>query len=81
MADGPLAAITYYKLDSSTTFGTQYYWNIKSGGFFYGSGSSSGSFSAVIDSGTTLIYIPTAAAKKFYAKVKRLPNFMPLPCC
>ncbi|KIO28275.1 hypothetical protein M407DRAFT_22485 [Tulasnella calospora MUT 4182] len=62
-------SITYYSLDSSATSGTQYYWNIKSGGFSYNGGSSSGSFSAVIDSGTTLIYIPTAAAKKFYASI------------
>ncbi|KAG8894254.1 hypothetical protein FRC01_013066, partial [Tulasnella sp. 417] len=40
-----------------------------SGGFSYNGGTSSGSFSAVIDSGTTLIYIPTAAAKKFYASI------------
>ncbi|KAG9003878.1 Type I transmembrane sorting receptor [Tulasnella sp. 427] len=62
-------SIAYYALDSSATSGTQYYWNIKSGGFSYNGGSSTGSFSAVIDSGTTLIYIPTAAAKKLYAAI------------
>ncbi|KAG8948333.1 Type I transmembrane sorting receptor [Tulasnella sp. 424] len=62
-------SISYYPLDSSATYWIQYYWNIKSGGFSYNGGSSSGSFSAVIDSGTTLIYIPTAAAKNFYASI------------
>ncbi|KAG8897092.1 Type I transmembrane sorting receptor [Tulasnella sp. 403] len=62
-------SVQYYRLDSSATGGTQYYWNIPSGGFSYNGGSSSGSFSAVIDSGTTLIYIPSAAAKKLYSQI------------
>ncbi|KAG9040734.1 Type I transmembrane sorting receptor [Tulasnella sp. UAMH 9824] len=61
--------IEYYPLDPSATGGTQYYWNIKSGGFSYNGGSSSGALSAIIDSGTSAIYIPTAAAKKFYASI------------
>ncbi|KAG8945217.1 hypothetical protein FRC04_001123 [Tulasnella sp. 424] len=62
-------SIQYYDLDSSATNGEQYYWNIPSDGFSYNGGSSTGSFSAVIDSGTTLIYIPTTAAKALYAKI------------
>ncbi|KAG8903977.1 Type I transmembrane sorting receptor [Tulasnella sp. 403] len=62
-------SVSYYPLDPASTGGVQYYWNIASGGFFYNGGTSSGSFSAVIDSGTTLIYIPTAAASSFYAKI------------
>ncbi|KAG8986917.1 Type I transmembrane sorting receptor [Tulasnella sp. 427] len=62
-------SIAYHALDPATTRGTQYYWNIKSGGFSYNGGSSTGSFSAVIDSGTTAIYIPSAAAKKLYASI------------
>ncbi|KAG8895748.1 hypothetical protein FRC01_012216, partial [Tulasnella sp. 417] len=50
--------IIYYPLDSSANNGAQYYWNIKSGGFSYNGGASSGSFSAVIDSGTTLVWHP-----------------------
>ncbi|KAG8898224.1 hypothetical protein FRC00_003085 [Tulasnella sp. 408] len=66
--------ITYYPLDPSATGGTQYYWNIKSGGFSYDGGPSSGAFSAIVDSGTTAIYIPTAAAKKFYASITGAKN-------
>ncbi|KAG9000327.1 hypothetical protein FRB94_011957 [Tulasnella sp. JGI-2019a] len=62
-------AITYYPLSTAATSGTQYYWNIVSAGFTYNSGTSSGAFSAVIDSGTTLVYIPTAYAKALYAKI------------
>ncbi|KAG8896579.1 hypothetical protein FRC01_011718 [Tulasnella sp. 417] len=73
-------SIIYYPLDSSATSGAQYYWNIKSRGFSYNGAASSGSLSAIIDSGTTLhtltylfwspkIYIPTAAAKKLYASI------------
>ncbi|KIO28276.1 hypothetical protein M407DRAFT_22486 [Tulasnella calospora MUT 4182] len=67
-------SITYYPLDSWVFGWFQYYWNIKSGGFSYNGGPSSGSFSAVIDSGTTLIYIPTAAAEKFYASIPGAKN-------
>ncbi|KAG9024367.1 Type I transmembrane sorting receptor [Tulasnella sp. JGI-2019a] len=63
------SAITYYPLSTAATSGTQYYWNIVSAGFTYNSGTSSGAFSAVIDSGTTLIYIPTTYAKALYAKI------------
>ncbi|KAG8868321.1 Type I transmembrane sorting receptor [Tulasnella sp. 332] len=62
-------AITYYPLDPSATSGTQYYWNTPAAGFTYNSGTSSGAFSAVIDTGTTLIYIPTAYAKTLYSKI------------
>jgi len=62
--------ITFYALDSSATGGTQLYWNTPSDGFNYNGGSSSGSFSAVIDTGTTLIYAPTAATKALYKKIK-----------
>ncbi|KAG8878135.1 hypothetical protein FRB97_002817 [Tulasnella sp. 331] len=61
--------IAYYPLDSSATDGTQLYWNTPSDGFYYNGGSSSGAFSAVIDTGTTLIYIPTDAASAFYAEI------------
>ncbi|KAG9017512.1 hypothetical protein FRB90_000985 [Tulasnella sp. 427] len=62
-------SIRYYHIDPSATGGTQYYWNIPSNGFSYNGGPPTGSFSAVIDSGTTLIYIPAAAAKALYAKI------------
>ncbi|KAG8905957.1 Type I transmembrane sorting receptor [Tulasnella sp. 403] len=62
-------SVSYHPLDPSATNGQQFYWNTPSAGFSYNGGSPTGSFSAVIDSGTTLIYIPTAAAKALYAKI------------
>ncbi|KAG8860917.1 hypothetical protein FRB96_003652 [Tulasnella sp. 330] len=62
-------AITYYPLSTAATSGTQYYWNVVSSGFNYNGGTSSGAFSAVVDTGTTLIYIPTSYAKALYAKI------------
>ncbi|KAG8896714.1 hypothetical protein FRB99_008693 [Tulasnella sp. 403] len=53
-------SIQYYGIDPSATNGTQRWWNIPSGGFSYNGGPSSGSFTAVIDSGTTAI--PGAAS-------------------
>ncbi|KAG8874317.1 hypothetical protein FRB97_005985 [Tulasnella sp. 331] len=61
--------INYYPLDSSATRGQQLYWNTPSDGFNYNGGRSSGAFSAVIDTGTTLIYIPIAAAKALYTSI------------
>ncbi|KAG8856314.1 Type I transmembrane sorting receptor [Tulasnella sp. 330] len=61
--------ITYHTLSAAATDGTQYYWNTPASGFTYNGGASTGSFSAIIDSGTTLIYIPTAAAKNLYASI------------
>ncbi|KAG8948334.1 Type I transmembrane sorting receptor [Tulasnella sp. 424] len=62
-------SISYYPLDRMTTGGTQYYWNILSEGVSYNGGLASVPFSAVIDSGTTLIYIPTLAAEMLYAQI------------
>ena len=42
---------------------------IKSDGFRYGDGDSTGEISAVIDSGTTLVYIPVEAAKTLFDSV------------
>ncbi len=42
---------------------------LQSPGVTYNGGTPSGQFSAVIDTGTTLVYIPTAGAKAFYAQV------------
>ncbi|KAG9000342.1 hypothetical protein FRB93_012736 [Tulasnella sp. JGI-2019a] len=59
----------YFPLGPSVTDGTQYHWNTPSKGLFYNGGTSTGAWSAVIDTGTTLFYIPTADAKAFYAKI------------
>ncbi|KAG9040213.1 Type I transmembrane sorting receptor [Tulasnella sp. JGI-2019a] len=61
--------IKYHPLDPASTGGVQYYWNALSGGFFYNGGKSSGAFSAVFDTGTSLIYIPTVAAEALYKKI------------
>lgn len=63
-------AIDYYPLDPDATDGTQRYWNIPSSGLSYdGTPASSSGFSAVIDSGTSLIYVPTAVAAKLYKQI------------
>ncbi|KAG8990878.1 Type I transmembrane sorting receptor [Tulasnella sp. JGI-2019a] len=62
-------SITYHTLSASATGGTQLFWSTQSSGFTYNGGPSTGSFVAIIDSGTTLIAIPTAAAKKLYASI------------
>jgi len=62
-------SFTYFPLSTAPTGGTQYYWNTASGDFVYNSGSSTGSFGPVFDTGTTLIYIPTSAAKSLYSKI------------
>ncbi|KAG8948173.1 hypothetical protein FRC04_009972 [Tulasnella sp. 424] len=81
-------SIKYYDLDPSATNGEQKFWNIPSDGFSYNGGPSTGSFSAMIDSGTSLIYIPTAAAEALYAKIPgakaapagSAPGFYTYPC-
>lgn len=58
--------ITYVTVDSSAGF-----WGFTADGYSIGSGNStSGSIgSAIADTGTTLLYIPAAAAKAYYAQV------------
>ncbi|KAG9043649.1 hypothetical protein FS837_009309 [Tulasnella sp. UAMH 9824] len=84
--------IDYYQLDPSATGGVQLYWNIPSAGLSYdgsqASTTSSGtfnstalraratSFSAVIDSGTSLIYVPSAVADELYSQI---PGAAPAP--
>lgn len=45
------------------------YWEVSSTGAFVNGKSASAGFSAAIDSGTTLIYLPTSAAASFYAAI------------
>lgn len=61
--------ITYYPLNPSATGGTQYYWNVLSGGMSYNGAVTGSSFDAVIDTGTTLAYVPTSTASALYAKI------------
>ncbi|KIO20364.1 hypothetical protein M407DRAFT_29996 [Tulasnella calospora MUT 4182] len=84
--------IDYHKLDPSATGGTQLYWNIPSSGFSYDGSQSTVTpttsfndtsittratgFSAVIDSGTSLIYVSTAAAEELY---NQIPGASPAP--
>ncbi|KAG8948172.1 hypothetical protein FRC04_009971 [Tulasnella sp. 424] len=73
-------SIQYYNLDPSATNGEQKHWNIPSDGFSYNGGPSTGSLTAVIDSGTSAIIIPAAAAKALYATIpgaKAAPSLGP----
>ncbi|KAG8881996.1 hypothetical protein FRB98_004029 [Tulasnella sp. 332] len=79
-------SLTYFSLDKASTYNTQYYWNILSAGLTYNGGTPTGKFSAVLDTGTTLIYVPTAAARAFYAQIpgtapwSAAPGFYTYPC-
>ncbi|KAG8891043.1 hypothetical protein FRB98_000052 [Tulasnella sp. 332] len=68
--------ISYHKLDPNATDGMQLYWNTPSTGFQYGDNAleATDGFSAIIDSGTSLIYIPTAAATKLYKSIPGSKN-------
>ncbi|KAG8865233.1 hypothetical protein FRB96_000123 [Tulasnella sp. 330] len=79
--------INYYPLDSASTGHTQLYWNVLSEGFSYGNGKPTGAFSAVFDTGSTLIFIPTAAAEALYGQIQGAmndtihgPGFYTFPC-
>ncbi|CEI41856.1 hypothetical protein FVEN_g3800 [Fusarium venenatum] len=56
-------SITYFPALSSGT--ASQYWGISIGGFTYGSTTLGTSGSGIVDTGTTLIYIPTSAFNKF----------------
>lgn len=63
-------SITYSSVSSSQGF-----WQITASGYAVGSGSSvSSSFTAIADTGTTLVYLPTAIVKAYYAKVSGSQN-------
>ncbi|KAF8317958.1 putative aspartic protease [Clavulina sp. PMI_390] len=55
--------LTYFS--KSTTSPYSYYWGIATAGLTYGSTSLESSANAIVDTGTTLIYIPTSAYNKF----------------
>jgi len=79
---------SFFPLDPAATNGTQAYWNIASSGLSYNGATPSVPIGAVIDSGTTLIYVPTAAAEAFYSQISgagQAPaevgeGFYTLPC-
>jgi len=56
-------SITYF--DTLTSGDAADYWGIKIAGFTYGSTTLASSASGIVDTGTTLIYIPTSAYDKF----------------
>jgi hypothetical protein len=58
-------AITYVAADASQGF-----WGFTASGYSIGSGATtSGSIAGILDTGTTLMYVPTSVAKAYYAKV------------
>ncbi|KAG8891153.1 hypothetical protein FRB99_003815 [Tulasnella sp. 403] len=61
--------IDYYPLDPSATKDVQLYWNILSAGVSYNGAAPTTKLNAIIDSGTTLIYLPTESAKALYAQI------------
>ncbi|KAG9013107.1 hypothetical protein FRB90_006246 [Tulasnella sp. 427] len=63
--------IEWYPLQPNVTNGTSYWWNIASDGISVDDSEPSGHFEAVIDSGTSLIYVPPTVAAKLY---RSIPN-------
>jgi aspergillopepsin I len=58
-------SITYTSVDNSQGF-----WGFTAGGYSTGSAGTSGSIgSAIMDTGTTLLYIPSAAVRSYYNSV------------
>jgi hypothetical protein len=58
-------AITYVNADASQGF-----WGFTASGYSVGTGATvSSSISGILDTGTTLMYVPAATAKAYYAKV------------
>ncbi|KAF7947584.1 hypothetical protein EAE96_008668 [Botrytis aclada] len=55
--------LTYFP--KATSGDASYYWGINIAGFTYGTTSLATSATGIVDTGTTLIYIPTAAYNKF----------------
>lgn len=55
--------LTYFAKSATSPY--SYYWGIATAGLTYGSTSLETSANAIVDTGTTLIYIPTAAYNKF----------------
>lgn len=55
--------LTYFSKSNTSPY--SYYWGIATAGLTYGSTSLETSANAIVDTGTTLIYIPTAAYNKF----------------
>ncbi|KAF2437954.1 aspartic protease PEP1 [Karstenula rhodostoma CBS 690.94] len=63
-------AITYVKVDTS-----QGWWQFSFSGYSVGTGATvSSSINGIADTGTTLIYLPTAVVKAYYAKVSGATN-------
>jgi len=63
-------SLTYVDVDSSQGF-----WGFTASGYIVGNGTTSKtSINAIADTGTTLLYIPTAAVKAYYAKVPGSKN-------
>ncbi|KIO21011.1 hypothetical protein M407DRAFT_29335 [Tulasnella calospora MUT 4182] len=61
--------LSWYPLDASMSNGTNYWWNIVSDGLSVGGSQPSGRLEAIIDSGTSLIYVPPLVAQELYRTI------------
>jgi len=73
--DKATANITYFPLDTTATSGVQVLWTVASGGFSYNGASKTPGFTAIIDSGTTLIVSQPEISSALFAA---LPGFQTL---
>lgn len=80
--------MSFFPLDPTATNGTQLFWNIASDGVTVNNSTPTGSLAAIIDSGTSLIFVPTDVAKAVYSQIPgaqpstdpQLQGFYTAPC-
>ncbi|KAG8995137.1 hypothetical protein FRB90_000253 [Tulasnella sp. 427] len=80
--------LSFFPLDPTATNGTQLFWNIASDGVTVNDSQPTGPLAAVIDSGTSLIFVPTDVAQSIYSQIPgseaatdaNLQGFFTAPC-
>lgn len=80
--------LSFFPLDPTATNNVQLFWNIASDGATVNGGTPTGSLATVIDSGTSLIFVPTDVATAIYSQIPgaqpatdpSLQGFYTAPC-
>ncbi|KAG8891376.1 hypothetical protein FRC01_014741, partial [Tulasnella sp. 417] len=69
--------LQWFPVDLQDTFGIAYYWNIATAGLTYnGTPLAGGEYSLLVDTGTTLIFVPSDNAEALYSQI---PGSTPAP--
>ncbi|KAG8942477.1 Type I transmembrane sorting receptor [Tulasnella sp. 424] len=67
--NGSEVAVAWHPLEVNVTNGTSYWWNIAGDGISVNGSEPTGRFEAIIDSGTSLIYVPPTVAADLYRAI------------